>query len=152
MAAFGSKVSLLVEKRRKLDDRSVEGVFVGYDRDPTHTRFTFGIQMLSRRNVKFDHASTSVLSDPMHEIVIVNRYDQVDNIFKVKMRLKTILSKILKNNENDENSIVDRPSRNVKMPKYLSDKYVVDCDTDDSNDSDSSDVCYRMYTKDTKEL
>ena len=54
----------------------------------------------------------------------------------------------IENNENDENSIVDRPIRNVKMPKYLSDNYVVDFDTDDSNDSDSSDVCYRMYNAD----
>ena len=34
------------------------------------------------------------------------------------------------------------------MPKYLSDNYVVDFNTDDSNDSDSSDVCYRMYNAD----
>ena len=156
MAAFGSKVFVLVEKRRKLDDRSVEGVFVGYDRDsPAYLIYDRNTGAVKKsRNVKFDHAATSVLSDPMHEIVIVNRNDQVDNIVQGQNEIENNTeqdienAQHIENNENDENSIVDRPIRNVKMPKYLSDNYVVDFDTDDCNDSDSSDVCYRMYNAD----
>ena len=156
MAAFGSKVFVLVEKRRKLDDRSLEGVFVGYDRDsPAYLIYDRNTGAVKKSmNVKFDHAATSVLSDPMHEIVIVNRNDQVDNIVQGQNEIENNTeqdienTQLIENNENDENSIVDRPIRNVKMPKYLSDNYVVDFDTDDSNDSDSSDVCYRMYNAD----
>ena len=120
MVPFGTKCFVYVENhKRKLDDRSQTGVFVGYDREsPAYLVYDRSTCVVRKsQNVKFD--TISALCDP----VGVDNYVNCDQ----------------DNNDHDKNSESDeseangerleetkvRPKRVVKLPKYLTDNYVM---------------------------
>ena len=114
MVPFGTKCFVYVENhKRKLDDRFQKGVFVGYDcESPAYLVYNRSTCVVRKsQNVKFD---TMSLCDPVDNYLnnVVNR-DQDNN-----------------DSQSDECS-----KRVVKLPKYLTDIYVMNNkDVDDNDD------------------
>ena len=150
MAPFGSKCFVVVDKhKRKLDDRSYEGTFIGYDRESPafliYDRSTGAIK--KSRNVKFD-----ITVPDIYESIVVNKNDVIDvdqdenivsddnvNILEHENEIEHNIENVddIENNVNHEVNN-DRPKRVVKRPNHLSD-YVVDY-----IDDDSYDLCYKL--------
>ena len=150
MAPFGSKCFVVVDKhKRKLDDRSYEGTFIGYDRESPafliYDRSTGAIK--KSRNVKFD-----INVPDIYESIVVNKNDVIDvdqdenivsddnvNILEHENEIEHNIENVdhIENNVNHEVNN-DRPKRVVKRPNHLSD-YVVDY-----IDDDSYDLCYKL--------
>ena len=143
MVPFGTKCFVHVENhKRKLDDRSQKGVFVGYDRESpaylVYDRSTCVVRKL--QNVKFD--TISALCDQVGVDNYVN-CDQDNNDH----------DKDSESDESEDNSeqleeTKERPKRVVRLPKYLTDNYVMNNkDVDDNDDSlyMNIDYCYKMY-------
>ena len=156
MAPSGSKCFVVVDKhKRKLDDRSYEGIFIGYDREsPTFRicdRSTGAIK--NSRNVKFDITVPDIY-EPIDESIVLNKnnvidVDQDENIISDDNENVNILeheNEIEHNIENVdyiENNINrevnnDKHKRVVKRPNHLSDNVV------DYMDDDSYDLCYKL--------
>ena len=150
MAPFGSKCFVVVDKhKRKLDDRSYGGTFIGYDRESPafliYDRSTGAIK--KSRNVKFD-----ITVPDIYESIVVNKNDVIDvdqdenivsddnvNILEHENEIEHNIENVdhIENNVNREVNN-DRPKRVVKRPNHLSD-YVVDY-----IDDDSYDLCYKL--------
>ena len=80
MAPFGYKCFVVVKKhKRKLDDRSYEGTFIGYDHESPafliYDRSTGAIK--KSRNVKF-YITVPDIYEPIDESIVVNKNDVID--------------------------------------------------------------------------
>ena len=80
MAPFGSTCFVVVDKhKRKLDDRSYEGTFIGYYRESPafliYDRSTGAIK--KSRNVKLDITVPDIY-EPIDESIVVNQSDVID--------------------------------------------------------------------------
>ena len=149
MVAFGTKCFVYNDnQKRKLDDRSHEGVFIGYDREsPAYLIYNRDSRAVKKsRNVKFDIVSTpSALCDPVgveEDVVVRNDNDQS----VVNDHDQSDCDMDIRNNPDDTSDKDERPKRAVKPPKYLTDNYVLN--NDDSacliNDDIDIDYCYKM--------
>ena len=145
MAPFGFVV--VGKHKRKLDDRSYEGTFIGYDRESPafliYARSTGAI--MKSINVKFDITVPDIY-ELINESIVVNKNDVIDvdqdeNI--VSDERENEIEHNIENVDHIENNVNhevnnDRPKRVVKMPNHLSD-YVVDY-----IDDDNYDLCYKL--------
>ena len=143
MVPFGTKCFVYVEiHKRKLDDRSQKGVFVGYDREsPAYLVYDRSTCVVRKsRNVKFD--TISALCDPVGVDNYVN-CDQDNNDYD-----KDSESDESEDNGEQLEETKERPKRVVKLPKYLTDNYVMNNKEVDDNDDSiymNIDYCYKMY-------
>ena len=153
MAHFWSKCYVVVDKhKRKLDDRSYEGTFRGYDREsPAFLIYDRSRGAINKsRNAKFDITVPDVY-EPINESIVVNKNDVIDvdqdenivsddnvNILEHENEIEHNIENVdhIEHVNHEVNN--DRPKRVVKMPNHLSD-YVVDYIYDDSYD-----LCYKV--------
>ncbi len=84
MVPFGTRCFMYVEDKRKLDNRSQQCAFIGYDRQsPAYLLYDEVTRSVRRsRNVKFDvQSALTALCDPpsVEDIVVLNKEDVVQN-------------------------------------------------------------------------
>lgn len=139
MAPFGAKCFVVTENhKRKLDDRAQEGIFLGYDREsPAYLIYEPQTMTVRKsRNVKFDIVTV------LHNDAIVEDVGEIesegDDIENIDDHIQN--NDQLENNDqirnNDQFLDHGRPRRQVQIPKYLADNYVLGMET--------VDYCYKM--------
>ena len=131
MVVFGTKCFVYNgNQKRKLDDPSHEGVFIGYDREsPAYLIYNRDSRAVKKsRNVKFDTISTpSALCDPVgveEDVVVRNDNDQS----VVNDHDQSDCDTDIRNDPDDTIDKDEHPKRAVKPPKYLTDNYVLNND------------------------
>lgn len=131
MHTFGSKCFSLVQDKKKLDPRSVEGIFVGYDHDsPAYLVYYPDKNIVRRvRCVKFvteSNKSNDIISD-VPNVELIDTTDPVNDV------------------ANDISDNIKRnPVRTRNKPHYLSD-FVTEDDKEMSKIAKCSvDYCYRV--------
>ena len=130
MHTFGSKCFAYVQEKKKLDDRSEQGIFVGYDScSPAYLIYFPKKNIIRRvRCVKFDNTECPTDTDPSAVPTIVD-----DSFMEPKNE----------NVPNNDSSLKQHPKRNRTMPKHLSD-YITENDPEMSKIAKVSiDYCYR---------
>ena len=144
MQIFGSKCFAYVQDKKKLDDRSEEGVFIGYDNSsPSYfVYFPHTNNVRKVRCVKFDVCKPVLSQQP--------EYLSDNEVVSLPLNEVSYPLSPSKNSSLNEKSVTEedvkckRPVRNKKKPLYLSD-YITDDDLEMSNISKCSiDHCYAL--------
>ena len=167
MVAFGTPCYIYVEDKRKLDDRSIRGVLVGYDQQsPSYLVYDKHAGIVKKsRNVKFDTKYQPVPDEDTLPIVVkVNEAPDVQNVApnvqnvanmqNVAPNVQNVANRqnVAPNVQNvapdvhdtDYQEDVRRPKRTTKKPAYLDD-YCVDNDNVSLMNIDNIDYCYNVY-------
>ena len=157
IVAFGTPCYIYVEDKRKLDDRSIRGVLVGYDQQsPSYLVYDKHAEIVKKsRNVKLDTKYQAVLDEDTLPIVVkVNEAPDVQNVQNVASNVQNIANRqnAAPNVQNvaryvhatDYQEDVRRSKRTIKKPAYLDD-YCVDNDNVSLMNIDNIDYCYNVY-------
>ena len=167
LVTFGTPCFVYVEDKRKLDDRSTPGDFVGYDREsPAYLVYDKHSGTVRKsRNVKFDQSFQPVLNEETVPIVQnkmvseptteggdaqgdeQNMAHGVQNDIVAREVQNGDAHEVQNRNVNDENvpnrdAGEQRPRRIVNKPKYLDDYYVNN--DDNISNVDTVDYCYKI--------
>ena len=169
MVAFGTPCYVLVENTNKLDDRSEPGYFVGHDREsPAYLIYDKRYGSVKRsRNVVFDnmsmlHDGNIIVPDNKDDLIVHNNNDvdivqdketeHIRNNDDINQRINDDDNQEINDNDNqvinddndpdvNDDEPLDRPRREVHVPRYLAHNYVLGFKDTDNMDID---YCYKM--------
>ena len=140
MHSFGTQCFAYVDEKKKLDARSEEGVFVGYDRESPAFLVYFSMENKIKRVRCVKFTEKKLVSEQNEESVPIRYNDvsvDVDRVIENQERDDAIVE----GDRNNKESNRRYPSRDRSMPKKLDDYVVYSVD---SQASVCVDYCYRV--------